>query len=717
MKLKLFIISFILGVYSLCTLAQEMCVDYRYAPDWHQSTPALPEDTYKTLVGPQGQLLYDFGGNRFFTYTTGLGFKTIIQMMADENQCFKKQTLYSSKVPIPITESTYLGMDITQAVYSSTKSIHNGTPIVHPLISDREDILLTTINNTSGVRRTISPLIVINSDYDVKVDDGIVTIGDNKHFYFSLPVVRVRKNLGAFKTVIELSPVSIDSGQQYILAGIYDNGLVSELSVNLKTDPQTTLANLPSMCKNIISYWENKSNIPYGHILVPDNEIQNLIDASIRGIWQAREIVDGNISLQVGPTIYRGLWIVDGAFLAETTALLGRGIEARKGIEYALSFQKPSGEFSKLKEHFWKENGIILWTCVRHAMLTQDKDWLQSVWPTLCKTVDFIKELRARSYENNIKLDDGLIPPGFIDGGLNGGDDQPEYSNTLWNLAGLKCMIQAASWLGKKEDAKKWQAEYNDFYNTFKKAAMRDIALDDYGNHYLNNMMDPKHRSLPQRALWAFCQSIYPGQIFEGTDSIALGTLKMLHTTLQEGMVMGTGWIMEGIWNYFASFYGHACLWMGEPERAVAALYAFANHASPLYMWREEHNPRDLQRSFIGDMPHNWASAEFVRLVVHLLQIDRGNELHLLEGIPHEWLKAGMKTSLRNIATPFGELTFDLEVDPNGDFAVLKIDPLSDKSCKKMIVHTTGWGNVDGKSTINLNPFRCNQLKIRLKRN
>ena len=33
-------------------------------------------------------------------------------------------------------------------------------------------------------------------------------------------------------------------------------------------------------------------------------------------------------------------------------------------------------------------------------------------------------------------------------------------------------------------------------------------------------------------------------------------------------------------------------------------------------------------------MPHNWASAEFIRLVIHLLALDRGDELHLLEGFP-----------------------------------------------------------------------------------
>ena len=159
--------------------------------------------------------------------------------------------------------------------------------------------------------------------------------------------------------------------------------------------------------------------------------------------------------------------------------------------------------------------------------------------------------------------------------------------------------------------------------------------------------------------------------------------MNMLKTMLQQGMAMGTGWDIDGIWNYFAGFYGHACLWMGDSKSACESLYAFANHASPLYAWREEQPPHDMTPSrFVGDMPHNWASAEFASLVVHLLALDRGNELHLLEGFPAEWRQPGMCTALKDISTPFGKLSFALQVDASGQMAVLEVDKLSDASCK-----------------------------------
>ena len=78
------------------------------------------------------------------------------------------------------------------------------------------------------------------------------------------------------------------------------------------------------------------------------------------------EIKQGLPAFHVGPTVYRGLWVVDGSFLLEAAAILGRGQDARAGVEYLLSHQKPDGSFEILP-HFWKENGIVLWAATRHA--------------------------------------------------------------------------------------------------------------------------------------------------------------------------------------------------------------------------------------------------------------------------------------------------------------------------------------------------------------
>jgi hypothetical protein len=462
------------------------------------------------------------------------------------------------------------------------------------------------------------------------------------------------------------------------------------------TTPVTT-----SQIKQAVKYWE-KASLQFDKIIVPDSGIQALVNSSIRNIWQAREIKNGLPAFQVGPTCYRGLWLVDGAFILEAATILGAGDQARNGVAYELSHQKDDGRIEVMIDNFgyWKENGIVLWTCIRHAMLTQDKVWLGSQWPKLERIADFIKELRTDKTVDPVAeaglirrprhttLDEGLMPHGIIDGGIHDGVD---YSNTYWNLLGLRSFVEAAKWLGKSDEAIAWQKEYDDFLTVFRRAALRDLSKDSHGNIYLPDLMgDTGKMELPQRAQWAFCQAVYPGQIFSKDDPIVTGNLAMLEATEREGMVYGTGWNATGIWNYFASFYGHAWLWQGNGLKAAETLYAFAEHASPTLVWREEQSLKNETFNKVGDMPHNWASAEFIRLTVHLLELDRGNELHLLEGFPQSWAAPGMVTRLNGVATPFGQLYMELRIAGDGHSAHLKVKRMKGNTPAKIVLHMNG---------------------------
>ncbi len=372
---------------------------------------------------------------------------------------------------------------------------------------------------------------------------------------------------------------------------------------------------------------------------------------------------------------------MDGSFLLESAALLGAGKEARNGVAYELTYQQPDGRI-KVMDNFSKENGIVLWTCVRHAQLTQDKAWLESLWPKLERIAAYIKTLRQETLTNASPRDDGLLPAGFPDGGIGGVMD--EYTNPYWNLAGLHAFIQAAHWLGKEDSCAKWQREYDDFMAAFRRAAQRDMKTDSHGNKYVPIRMDGQ--DLPQRGQWGFCHAVYPGQIFAKDDPLVASTLAMLQSTEREGMVYGTGWDATGIWNYFASFYGHAWLWQGNGRKAAQTLIAFGNHAAPTLLWREEQSLKREKFRKVGDMPHNWASAEFIRLTVHLLELDRGDELHLLEGLPPEWTGPGMITRLNGVETPFGPLEMTLQSDKQGRKATLSVKPVA-ANCKAMVVH------------------------------
>ncbi len=690
-------------------------VDFRYSPPEWQTLICLADDPCKTLVDRNGELLYHYGqGGREFGAT--------VAVEATSNMVWQKQELQSSRVPIVRTCFATDGLVIVEEAFAVTElpqPIVNKSPGDQGLLSgnlntraaarldqattvdrpSRNDVVLVHVTNAGNGTRTFAPKLVVDTALGCRLEDQRVVVNNHERVTCSLKMAGL---VGGNQ--VQLEPLTLAAGHSVEFFALYSSG--SRIVTSPSTVKQAVAAR-----DRAIKYWE-KVSLPYGHVLVPDAGIQALVDSSIRNIWQAREIKNGMTAFQVGPTCYRGLWIVDGAFLLEAAAILGAGGQARDGVAYELTRQKADGRI-EVMENYWKENGIVLWTCVRHAQLTQDKAWLQGQWPKLERIAEFIRTLRQQTLKDDSPLDDGLIPPGFPDGGIGG--VQYEYTNPYWNLAGLRSFVEAARWLGKADEAIEWQKEYDDFMAAFRKAATRDMRKDTNGNSFLPILMgDAGGKGLPQRAQWAFCQAVYPGQLFAKEDPLVAGNMAMLEATEREGMVCGTGWDATGIWNYFASFYGHAWLWQGNGRKASRLLYAYANHAAPVLDWREEQSLRGEKFRKVGDMPHNWASAEFVRLTVHLLEMDRGRELHLFEGLPLEWTKPGMVTRLNGIATPFGKLTMELKIAADGKAAHLRVEPLTGAACQKIIVHLGGWASGKKDAAIELDPGSRNDRTILL---
>ena len=480
------------------------------------------------------------------------------------------------------------------------------------------------------------------------------------------------------------------------------------LSINrngFKNSKPVEWAEAEKLRDQAVAYWEKATALPYRVIQVPDPEIQAILDTSIRELYQMRYVINGLPAFFFGPRYYNDYWILDGSFVTEAMAMLGRLEDAGGYADYLLLHQHADGRIQCMSLH-WKENGIALVTLYRQARLLQDKQWLRQRWPQFRRAVGAIEKLRRMgSSADPQALNYRLSPEGFGDGGVG---FRAEFTNDYWLLAGMKAAVEAARWLGETTDAEAWEKEYVDFEQAFQKAIARDAKTDALGNRYIPAVMGPAMPEYPTRGQWAFCQGVYPGRIFAKDDALMLGTLKMLQAHEAEGgIVEDSGWI--GIWPQCGSFYGHDWLWLGNGQKAARLLYAFANHASPVWNFREEMPPQTQPGELFpydkgsGDMPHVSAAAEFIRLVGHLLAFDRGQELHLFEGLPPEWLKPGMTTQLNGLVTPFGPLTLKLKVGTDGRNATLMVAPLRDPACRKIVVHLDG-------ATRELAPGKSNEI-------
>ena len=68
-----------------------------------------------------------------------------------------------------------------------------------------------------------------------------------------------------------------------------------------------------------------------------------------------------------------------------------------------------------------------------------------------------------------------------------------------------------------------------------------------------------------------------------------------------------------------------------------------------------------LTADYVGDMPHNWASAECILYLRHMLALEDGPALRLLAGIGDFELADGEPLSLAQSPTRFGRVDVALE--------------------------------------------------------
>ncbi len=454
------------------------------------------------------------------------------------------------------------------------------------------------------------------------------------------------------------------------------------------------------------NYWLTQAQVPQGRIMVPDSGIQYLLEASIRTIYQVRDIVEGHAQFQPGSTVYRGLWAGDAMLTNVTTMTLGDRAGAREYLETVLRHQLASGQIRSLYPSVsLPETPIGLAAFCLYAKFYGDSVWLREQWPHIVKGLDWIEQMHRQTLKDSSALHYGLMPPSFVDGGI--AIETADYSTVWWTMISLERVIDAAQWLGLNEHVSRWQTLLQQLTAAWQRAAARDLARDRFGNTYLPIAVGDTSRSSPQRGQFAFLCPFPYGWFFLRPDSllhtIIYGNLAMLDSALQEGLVAGSGWVTDGVWPWLGGVHGIAHDLAGNASRAQELLYAFANHATPTGTWVEEQSVKSKGERTGGDVSDAEASAVFVYHVRRLLVRERLEDLELLAGIPDTWLRPGSITELKQVFTEFGPLSLRLAVSPDGSRAELRLSAINGRGSRGTPVifleqlKRTGFAYADGR--------------------
>jgi hypothetical protein len=431
-----------------------------------------------------------------------------------------------------------------------------------------------------------------------------------------------------------------------------------------------TVPDLEREMPRTVEFWKKSFTGRYGRIIVPDSGIQYLLEASIRNLYQVRERVNGHMQFQPGPSVYRGLWVHDAVWSTEAALSLGDSSGVRRMLETILAFQQDNGQVKVVAPHVMnRETPLTIFMICRYALATGNRDWLVSLWPRVVRGMQWLREERDKTLGDPSSVSYGLLPPGFSDGGLGG--LTAEYSGVYWSLIALRKSIEAAAWIGDKEDAQRWSQFYDELMASFRKAAARDIRKDSHGNYYLPmKIADTSTTRPPQQAQWGILEAAVEG-VFDPNEPLVQGTLAVLDSDVREGLPIGTGWLQDGVWPFFASIQAQVYLHGQNFARATELLYAIANHATPTGTWLEEQQPVALGTRTGGDASDASAGALFINEVRDMIALERGNTIVALEGTPDAWLAPGTRLALNKVTTRRGLLTLQIQIGRDGRSGVL----------------------------------------------
>lgn len=435
------------------------------------------------------------------------------------------------------------------------------------------------------------------------------------------------------------------------------------------------IADADRAAEALAKVWEHqRERFPFP-MHVPDPTIQELLESNWDNLHRMKDTIETKQQYHIGPSVYRGLWVVDATMLMQGAIVNGDTSGSRNMIEAVGRHQKPNGQVEVMVPHaLYRETANYIQQMVMYAEYSGNDPWLINRWDHVRAGMGFLHSLRESTLDDSTKVYYGLFPPGFTDGGLPGVN--PEYSSVYYTLGALHSVLRTVRRLDIDEpELDTWRKFYVDLRTAFNKAAQRDMRKDEYGNWFLPMRIgetDPDVR--PTMAQWGVIEAINLAELFSKGDSLAEGTMAVLLQHTDQGLAVGTGWLADALWPWFSMIQGAAHVHMEQPEAVIGLLYDIANHASPLGTWVEEQQPRAVGQRTGGDHSNASGSALYLTMMRRMLVNERSGTLELLPAVPETWLGAGQKISIDRTLTHWGALKLETEVSDDGQTLTIRWD-------------------------------------------
>ena len=396
---------------------------------------------------------------------------------------------------------------------------------------------------------------------------------------------------------------------------------------------------------------------------------QPLIDTLKSSLGWIMVMRDGP-RLEPGARSYRRSWIRDGAMIGESLLRLGHAAVAADFLRWYAPYQFADGKVpccvdargaDPVPEH--DSAGELVFLASELDRYTHDRDLARAMWPHVAAAIGYIDALRSSD-----RAGDGMLPASISHEGYSA-KPVHSYWDDFWALKGYDSAIELATPLDRAGEAMRWRLARDGLRQELIRS-LRDTAAR-HGIDYLAGSEELGDFD-PASSAIAFAPR---GDIAAVPPELVAPTFDRYW---REFVARRDG---DALWDAYAPYeirIAGTFLRLGRPDRAQALLAYFLADRRPL-AWNQwpEVVGRDPRRPrFIGDMPHGWVAADFIRSALDLFAYERESDqaMVLAAGIPAGWL-GGPGIAVERLATPYGNLGYTLR--KQGTRLTLRIDGAS----------------------------------------
>lgn len=477
--------------------------------------------------------------------------------------------------------------------------------------------------------------------------------------------------------------------------------------------PSDTGADLLEAARNSwLAFWSRGMQI---ELPVRERELSDFYLSSVAYVLILTERdANGELWTLDGPAEYREFWGRGEYFQGRAIETAGYPHIAQETVEHTYSLQRYDGEWDWPVTSGWPAwdniggDAAAVWD---HYLYSRNKTWLATAYPYLSRAAQWITLHReetelpsdAPSADNPIQrpvpgkcMDEpnpplvageksywyGLLPWGYGDSGLPSGHPFP---HNMWALYAIQVAEKAAAELGKSDDEHRFASEAADYRRDILNSMHRAIVLEKEDAPYL-----PAMPTYPQGGVSQSLIAVYPTGFLSADDEWVTNLLHRMQRTELQGLPTEMAWMgRSGVWPGESMNVAETYLRRGDVAKTVELLLASLNHSYSTNAWKEEikvdktlptacttGNASKIPDGYgTGDMPEAWGNANLVLLVRDMLLRDDGGQLHLLSGIPSDWIEPGEHIAVSSAPTTFGgNVSYQLDYVSQNEMK-LHLDP------------------------------------------